>query len=71
VGAGNASLLITGFFGLVKVVSFGFFLIFLVERIGRRWSLAGGAFAMGCFMLKYGTPTRLWRLLGKRVLEMA
>lgn len=51
VGAGNASLLITGFFGLVKVVSCGFFLIFLVERIGRRWSLAGGAFAMGCFML--------------------
>ena len=51
VGAGDASLLISGFFGVVKVVSCLFFLLFLVERIGRRGSLLGGAFLMGAYML--------------------
>ena len=51
VGAGDASLLISGFFGVVKVVSCLFFLLFLVERIGRRGSLLGGAFLMGVYML--------------------
>ncbi|TKW49571.1 Quinate permease, partial [Colletotrichum tanaceti] len=43
VGAGQNNLLITGFFGLVKVISCLFYLLFLVERIGRRGSLLGGA----------------------------
>ncbi|XXH02914.1 hypothetical protein Hte_009304 [Hypoxylon texense] len=51
VGAGEDTLLITGFFGLVKVISCLFFLLFLVERIGRRGSLLGGAFLMGTYML--------------------
>ncbi|GKT94661.1 quinate permease [Colletotrichum tofieldiae] len=51
VGAGQNNLLITGFFGLVKVVSCLFYLLFLVERIGRRGSLLGGAFLMGTYML--------------------
>ncbi|KAH9892162.1 putative MFS sugar transporter [Xylariomycetidae sp. FL2044] len=51
VGAGDQSLLISGFFGVVKVVSCLFFLLFLVERIGRRGSLLAGAFLMGAYML--------------------
>ncbi|KAI0018540.1 putative MFS sugar transporter [Xylariomycetidae sp. FL0641] len=51
VGAGDDALLISGFFGVVKVVSCGFFLLFLVERIGRRGSLLAGAFLMGAYML--------------------
>ncbi|KAI0882394.1 putative MFS sugar transporter [Annulohypoxylon maeteangense] len=51
VGAGDQSLLISGFFGVVKVVSCLFFLLFLVEKIGRRGSLIGGAFLMGAYML--------------------
>ncbi|WYZ46780.1 hypothetical protein EsH8_IX_001005 [Colletotrichum jinshuiense] len=45
------NLLITGFFGVVKVVSCLFYLLFLVERIGRRGSLLAGAFLMGTYML--------------------
>ncbi|KAK3302824.1 general substrate transporter [Chaetomium strumarium] len=51
VGAGENSLLISGFFGVAKVVSCLFFLVFLVERIGRRGSLLGGSFMMGVFMI--------------------
>ncbi|KAF9869847.1 MFS sugar transporter [Colletotrichum karsti] len=51
VGAGQDNLLITGFFGLVKVVSCLFYLLFLVERMGRRGSLLAGAFLMGAYML--------------------
>lgn len=51
VGAGDQALLISGFFGVVKVVSCLFFLLFLVERIGRRGSLLSGAFLMGAYML--------------------
>ncbi|KAL4995462.1 general substrate transporter [Aspergillus recurvatus] len=47
----NDTLLITGFFGVVKVVACGIFVLFLVERIGRKWSLALGAFMMGALML--------------------
>ncbi|KAH7018394.1 general substrate transporter [Microdochium trichocladiopsis] len=50
VGAGDV-LLITGFFGIVKIISCGFFLLFLVERIGRRGALLGGASLMGMYML--------------------
>lgn len=51
IGAGSQSLLISGFFGVVKVVSCLFFLLFLVERIGRRGSLFAGALLMGAYML--------------------
>jgi hypothetical protein len=50
VGAGQNALLLSGFFGVCKVVSCAFFLIFLVERIGRRWSLLSGSFLMGTYM---------------------
>jgi len=51
VGAGQDNLLITGFFGVVKVISCLFFLLFLVERLGRRGSLLAGALLMGMYML--------------------
>lgn len=51
VGAGQSSLLITGFFGLVKVIACFFFLLVLVERIGRRGALLLGATLMGIYML--------------------
>ncbi|KAH8733913.1 general substrate transporter [Ilyonectria robusta] len=51
VGAGENAFLFSGFFGLVKVVSCFFFLMFLVEKIGRRGSLIGGSFMMGVYML--------------------
>ncbi|EGY20162.1 quinate permease [Verticillium dahliae VdLs.17] len=51
VGAGQNKLLLTGFFGVCKVVACLFFLLFLVERIGRRGSLMLGAFLMGTYML--------------------
>lgn len=41
----------SGFFGLCKVVACFFFLLFLVERIGRRWALLNGAFLMAILML--------------------
>ncbi|CAM1507892.1 Fc.00g047400.m01.CDS01 [Cosmosporella sp. VM-42] len=51
VGAGSDALLLSGFFGVVKVISCGFFLLFLVERIGRKGSLMIGGFLMGVYML--------------------
>lgn len=51
VGAGDDALLISGFFGVVKVVSCLFFLLFLIERLGRKGSLGLGAFLMGTYML--------------------
>lgn len=51
IGAGNKTLFITGFFGIVKMAGVLTFQIFLVERIGRRKPFMGGAFAMGSFML--------------------
>ncbi|KAI5461650.1 general substrate transporter [Mariannaea sp. PMI_226] len=51
VGAGSNAYLFSGFFGLVKVVSCLFFLLFLVERLGRRWPLIIGSFGMGVYML--------------------
>ena len=51
IGAGNKTLFITGFFGIVKMAGVLVFQIFLVERIGRKKPFMGGAFAMGCFML--------------------
>lgn len=51
VGAGDSKLLISGFFGVIKVVSCFTFLAFLVERVGRKGALMGGASAMGACML--------------------
>jgi hypothetical protein len=51
VGAGNSSLLVTGFFGVVKVSAVSIFSFFIVSRIGRKTAFMGGAAAMGCFML--------------------
>ena len=51
VGAGTSNLLITGFFGIIKVISVLCFQAFLVERIGRKWAFIGGAAAMGTLML--------------------
>ena len=51
VGAGNKSLFVTGFFGVVKVVAVSTFCLFVVGRIGRKTAFMGGAAAMGTFML--------------------
>lgn len=51
VGAGDSKLLISGFFGIVKVIGCLIFLVFLVERIGRKGALLGGAAVMGTMML--------------------
>ncbi|KAK5989858.1 Quinate permease [Cladobotryum mycophilum] len=50
VGAGHNALLLSGFFGVCKVISCAFFLLFLVERVGRRGSLLAGSFLMGLYM---------------------
>lgn len=50
-GAGQDALLLSGFFGVCKVVSCLFFLLFLVERIGRKGALLMGSFLMGAYML--------------------
>ncbi|KAJ5856432.1 MFS sugar transporter [Penicillium soppii] len=51
VGAGSAAKLVTGFFGVVKVVGVCIFQLFVLDRVGRRVPFMGGAFAMGSFML--------------------
>ena len=51
IGAGNDALLLSGFLGLVKVVACGFFVLFLADKLGRRWSLLGGALLMGTYMI--------------------
>ncbi|EXJ91290.1 hypothetical protein A1O1_04400 [Capronia coronata CBS 617.96] len=51
IGAGNKTMFITGFFGIIKIAGVAVFQLFLVERIGRRIPFMGGAFAMGSFML--------------------
>jgi sugar porter (SP) family MFS transporter len=51
IGAGNKTLFITGFFGIVKIAGVLTFLLFLVDVIGRKKPFMGGAFAMGSCML--------------------
>lgn len=51
VGAGGSAKLVTGFFGLVKVVGVLTFQTFILDRIGRKVPFMVGAFAMGSFML--------------------
>lgn len=51
VGAGNSSLFVTGFLGVVKVVAVSIFCLFIVGRIGRKTAFMGGAAGMGTFML--------------------
>lgn len=50
-------MLLSGFFGLCKVVACLFFIIFLVERIGRKGALLSGSFLMGLYMLIIGIIT--------------
>ncbi|RMJ23693.1 Sugar and other transporter [Aspergillus sp. HF37] len=51
IGAKEKNMLLSGFFGVAKVVACLIFVVFLVERIGRRWALVIGAAGMGSFML--------------------
>ncbi|KAL5339478.1 general substrate transporter [Aspergillus crustosus] len=51
VGAGSSAKLVTGFFGVVKVVGVSIFQLFVIDRIGRRVPFMAGAAAMGSFML--------------------
>ncbi|KAJ5899592.1 hypothetical protein N7495_004336 [Penicillium taxi] len=51
VGAGSSAKLVTGFFGVVKVVGVLTFQLFVLDRVGRRVPFMAGAFAMGSFML--------------------
>ena len=54
IGAGNKTLFITGFFGIVKIAGVLLFLVAFVDTVGRRKPFMGGAFAMGSFMLIIG-----------------
>ncbi|RDW81214.1 putative MFS sugar transporter [Aspergillus mulundensis] len=54
VGAGSSAKLVTGFFGVVKVVGVSIFQLFVIDRIGRRVPFMVGAFAMGSFLLIIG-----------------
>ncbi|OOO10630.1 sugar transporter [Aspergillus oryzae] len=51
VGAEGEAKLVTGFFGVVKVVGVSIFQLFVLDRVGRRVPFMVGAFAMGSFML--------------------
>ncbi|KAN0067793.1 General substrate transporter [Elaphomyces granulatus] len=52
VGPGTIDLLLTGIFGLVKVASCGFFILFVSDRFGRKpLLLAGAAFMSICMIL--------------------
>lgn len=51
VGAGDSSKLVTGFFGVIKVIGVLTFQLFVLDRIGRRTPFMVGAFFMGSFML--------------------
>ncbi|KAJ5721554.1 MFS sugar transporter [Penicillium malachiteum] len=51
VGAGSSAKLVTGFFGLVKVIGVSTFQLFVLDRVGRRIPFMAGALAMGSFML--------------------
>ncbi|KAE8137633.1 general substrate transporter [Aspergillus pseudotamarii] len=51
VGAEGEAKLVTGFFGVVKVVGVCIFQLFVLDRVGRRIPFMVGAFAMGSFML--------------------
>ena len=51
IGAGDKSLFITGFFGLVKIAGVVVFQLLLVDVVGRKKPFMGGSFAMGCLFL--------------------
>lgn len=49
VGSGNKDLLLTAIFGAIKVAACGTFVLFLADRVDRRWVLiAGAAFMSAC-----------------------
>ncbi|KAF1974200.1 hypothetical protein BU23DRAFT_638387 [Bimuria novae-zelandiae CBS 107.79] len=51
IGAGDNAMFMSGFFDLCKVVACFAFLLFLVERIGRRWALLNGTVFMAILVL--------------------
>jgi len=51
VGEGTESLLISGIFGAIKIISCGLFVLFLSERLGRRLAFCGGAIFMSLCLL--------------------
>lgn len=53
---------------MCKVVSCAFFLLFLVERIGRRWSLLAGSFLMGMYMFIISVLTQRYPPMGNGTL---
>ncbi|KAK3935538.1 putative MFS quinate transporter [Diplogelasinospora grovesii] len=56
---GNAnSLLATGVYGIVKMVSCGLFITFLADTLGRRWSFVWTGFAMSFCMFYLGFYVR-------------
>lgn len=54
VGEGTESLLISGIFGAIKIISCGLFVLFLSERLGRRLAFCGGAVFMSACLLCVG-----------------
>jgi sugar porter (SP) family MFS transporter len=50
----STGLFATGVYGIVKTVSTVIAILFLIERIGRRWSLIIGAIGMACTLLICG-----------------
>lgn len=58
VGPGETTLLLTGIFGFVKVVSCGLFIVFLSDRFGRKRLLFIGAALMSIGLLATGALVR-------------
>lgn len=50
-GEGTENLLISGIFGVIKIVSCGAFVFFLSERLGRRFAFCGGAVLMSACLI--------------------
>ncbi|CAK7239143.1 MAG: hypothetical protein STHCBS139747_000570 [Sporothrix thermara] len=58
VGGTTQSLLATGVYGIVKMVSCGLFITFLADTLGRRWSFVWTGFFMSFAMLYLGFYVR-------------
>lgn len=63
VGPGDKTLLLTGIFGLIKVLSCGFFIVVLSDRFGRKWLLFVGAALMALGMFGTAAFIRSIRLV--------
>ena len=58
-GEGTESLLISGIFGVIKIVSCAAFVFFLSERLGRRLAFCGGAVLMSACLLCVAVVVKL------------